>query len=96
MDGKNLSKQAFCRYDDDGLVHYCTTNKAEKVMVVLADHLQECGLKMLQGKTTIVYCKDDDRTGEYAITSFDFLGICISPKTVKEPFRANTDLSRGC
>ena len=73
----------FCRYADDGLAHCRTRAEAENVMMALGKRLQECGLEMHPDKTKIVYCKDDDRTDDYAITSFDFLGYTFRPRRSK-------------
>ena len=37
----------------------------------------ECGLELHPTKTKIVYCKDDDRLGEYEHNTFDFLGYGV-------------------
>ena len=34
-------------------------------------------------KTRIVYCKDDDRRGEYEQTKFDFLGYTFQPRRAR-------------
>jgi len=33
-------------------------------------------------KTRIVYCKDDNRKGQYPKVKFDFLGYCFRPRQV--------------
>lgn len=43
----------------------------------------ECGLELYPGKTRIVYCKDDDRLGDYPETKFDFLGYTFRPRRSK-------------
>ncbi|KJS64519.1 MAG: DNA polymerase, partial [Peptococcaceae bacterium BICA1-7] len=35
-------------------------------------------------KTRIVYCKDDDRQGNYPDIKFDFLGFTFRPRSVKD------------
>ena len=52
----------------------------------LAARLQECGLEMHPEKTKIVYCKDEDRKGEYPVTSFDFLGFCFRPRLSRNKY----------
>ena len=37
-------------------------------------------------KTKIVYCKDDDRKGDYENTSFDFLGHTFRPRHAKNKY----------
>lgn len=73
----------FCRYADDGLVHCYNEADAEMIKIALAIRLQECGLEMHPDKTKIVYCKDDDRQGEHAVISFDFLGYTFRPRRSK-------------
>ena len=41
--------------------------------------LVDFGLDLNQAKTTIVYCKDDDRPGSYEHESFTFLGCTFRP-----------------
>src|SRR5919198_3090446 len=43
----------------------------------------ECGLELHPEKTRIVYCKDDDRQGEYEHTKFDFLGYTFRARRSK-------------
>ena len=64
----------WCRYADDGLAHCRTLAEAERLKMALEKRLQECGLEMHPVKTKIVYCKDDDRRGNYRDCKFDFLG----------------------
>jgi RNA-directed DNA polymerase len=73
----------FCRYADDGVVHCRNEAEALSVRAALAERLRECGLEMHPEKTRIVYCKDDDRRGDYPTTSFDFLGYTFRPRRSK-------------
>jgi len=70
----------WCRYADDGLVHCRTEQEAKAVMADLQVRLAECGLEMHPTKTKIVYCKDNNRRGNYPNVSFDFLGYCFRPR----------------
>lgn len=70
----------WCRYADDGLVHCRTEQEAKAVMADLQIRLAECGLEMHPAKTKIVYCKDNNRRGNYPNVSFDFLGYCFRPR----------------
>lgn len=76
----------FCRYADDGLAHCHSEADANRVKTELAARLQECGLEMHPDKTKIVYCKDEDRKGEYPVTSFDFLGYTFRPRRSKNRY----------
>jgi RNA-directed DNA polymerase len=64
----------FERYADDALCHCRTREQAERVITRLTGRFAECGLALHPVKTRLVYCKDDDRRGDYPATSFDFLG----------------------
>ena len=80
---RHFPGKPFCRYADDGLVHCHSEADAKMVKDALANRLQECGLEMHPEKTKIVYCKDDDRREEHAVTSFDFLGYTFRPRRSK-------------
>jgi hypothetical protein len=43
----------------------------------------EVGLRLHPDKTRIVYCKDGKRRGDYAHTSFTFLGFTFRPRGVR-------------
>jgi len=45
--------------------------------------LAQCGLQLHPEKTKIVYCKDDDRRGNYPNEKFDFLGFTFRPRRAK-------------
>jgi len=47
--------------------------------------LAECGLELHPTKTKIVYCKDHRRKSKHETVSFDFLGYCFRPRSVKGP-----------
>jgi RNA-directed DNA polymerase len=72
----------WCRYSDDGLVHCRSEVEAQELLSALEERFQECGLRLHPEKTQIVYCKDDDRGGNYPRTSFDFLGYTFRPRRV--------------
>ena len=73
----------FERYADDGVVHCRSKREAEAVLEALRGRLAECGLELHPTKTKIVYCKDDDRRGEYERVAFDFLGYTFQPRRAK-------------
>jgi RNA-directed DNA polymerase len=68
---RNYPKNPFERYADDSVVHCKTEREAKDVLVSLKNRMAECGLELHPDKTKIVYCKDDDRRGDYPITKFD-------------------------
>lgn len=73
----------FERYADDALVHCRSERQARTVLAAIRDRLLQCGLELHPMKTRIVYCKDDDRRGEYEHVSFDFLGYTFQPRRAK-------------
>ena len=73
----------FCRYADDGLVHGHSEAEAKAIKVALANRLPECDLEMHPEKTKMVYGKEEDRSGSYPATSFDFLGYPFRPRRSK-------------
>jgi RNA-directed DNA polymerase len=76
----------FARYADDAVVHCQSKENAEKLWVELEKRLAELGLELHLTKTRIVYCKDDNRLGEYPETKFDFLGYTFRPRRSKNKF----------
>ena len=73
----------WCRYADDGLVHCRSEQEAKALQAELQARLAECHLEMHPTKTRIVYCKDDNRRGQYSNVKFDFLGYCFRPRKVR-------------
>jgi RNA-directed DNA polymerase len=80
---RNQSQNPFCRYADDGIAHCRTKSEAEELLKTLDIRFKECGLELHPEKTKIVYCKDDDRRGDYPVTSFDFLSYTFQPRRAK-------------
>jgi RNA-directed DNA polymerase len=70
----------FARYADDAVVHCRSQAQAEAVMRSIALRLEECGLTMHPEKSSIVYCKDSNRTGAYPKVQFTFLGFTFRPR----------------
>lgn len=70
----------FERYADDIVTHCRTESEAISLKTEIAKRLEQCGLELHPEKTKVVYCKDANRTGEYPIQSFDFLGFCFRPR----------------
>lgn len=70
----------FCRYADDGLLHCNSQEQAEYVMRRITMRFRQCGLEIHPDKSSIVYCKDVNRTEEYPRISFDFLGYTFQPR----------------
>ncbi len=73
----------FERYADDIVVHCTTREQAEKVLESIRKRMHECDLELHMDKTRIVYCKDDNRKGNYEHVKFDFLGYTFKPRSTK-------------
>ena len=73
----------WARYADDGVIHCRTQKEAEGLLIELGERFKQCKLELNSEKTRIVYCKDDDRRGNYPVTSFDFLGYTFRARGSK-------------
>lgn len=73
----------FVRYADDLVIHCKTREEAEDLLAEIAQRLDLCALTVHPEKTKIVYCKDDNRPGDYEKTEFDFLGFTFRPRHAK-------------
>lgn len=73
----------FERYADDIIVHCKTEKQALDLLKAVGKRFAECGLKLNEGKTKIVYCKDDKRKGSFPTCSFDFLGYTFRVRSCK-------------
>jgi len=83
---KNHSDKPFARYADDAVAHCHTKQDAETLLESLKQRMAECKLELNLDKTRIVYCKDDDRRGNYPETSFDFLGYTFRPRRSRSKY----------
>ena len=70
----------FERYADDAICHCRTEEQARQLRTALEERLEQCGLKLHPEKTEIIYCKDDNRPGNYPQKKFDFLGFTFRPR----------------
>lgn len=70
----------FERYADDMVCHCRTESQARELLADLNERLGDCGLELHSEKTKIVYCKDEDRKGDYPVKKFDFLGYTFRPR----------------
>jgi len=76
----------WARYADDEVVHCRTREEAEELLEQLHKRFGECELALHPDKTRIVYCKDDDRRGEFPETKFDFPGYTFRPRRSKNRY----------
>jgi RNA-directed DNA polymerase len=80
---RNYPAIPFERYADDGICHCQSEEQARTLRAALDQRVAECGLTLHPDKTQIVYCKDDDRRGEYPNRKFDFLGYTFRPRLAR-------------
>jgi len=73
----------FARYADDAVVHCHTEQQAQDLKGRLTERLKACGLQLHPEKTRIVYCRDSNRTEDYPVTQFTFLGFTFRPRGAK-------------
>ena len=76
----------FERYVDDAVVHCRNEREARFVLEAIRRRLADCGLELHPTKTKLVYCKDDDRRGDYAHIAFDFLGYTFQPRRARNRY----------
>ena len=71
----------FVRYADDIIVHCQTKEEAERVLGSIKARMAACELRLHEGKTKIVSCKNyKTRSGSKKV-KFDFLGFSFQPRT---------------
>ena len=80
---ENYPTIPFERYADDVVVHCKSETQARFILDMITQRLRRCKLEAHPEKTKIVYCRDDDRPGDYHATSFDFLGYTFRPRGAK-------------
>jgi len=73
----------FERYADDEICHCRSKAEAERLLVSIERRFAECGLELNTQKTKIIYCKSDNRRGDYPEQRFDFLGYTFQPRRAK-------------
>ena len=81
---RNYDSVPFERYADDIIVHCRSERQAKFMKAMIERRLSECKLELHPEKTKIVYCKDDNRRGNYPNQTFDFLGYTFRPRTSKD------------
>ena len=79
----NFPMIPFERYADDTICHCRTEKHAQYLKACLVKRFADCGLKLNEEKTKIVFCKDSNRKGNSEHTSFDFLGYIPYPRLYK-------------
>lgn len=80
---RNYPMSPFARYADDAVIHCKSEKEAKEIKEALTLRMKQCKLELHPHKTRIVYCKDEDRTQEYDLTEFDFLGYTYKAVYIK-------------
>jgi RNA-directed DNA polymerase len=70
----------FVRYADDVIIHCVSETMANKVLAGVKERLSEVKLRVNEGKTRIVYCRDYLRTETHKDVQFEFLGFSYQPR----------------
>lgn len=83
---KEFPNIPWIRYADDGALNCVSIKQAKYIIKVLDKRFKTFGLELNLSKTKIVYCKDDDRKGNYENISFDFLGYTFKPRHAKNKY----------
>lgn len=83
---RNYPHIQFERYADDAVIHCVSKVQAQHVLDAVRRRLRVCGLELHPEKTRIVYCKDDDRPGEFEHITFDFLGYTFQPRRARNRY----------
>jgi RNA-directed DNA polymerase len=82
---RNHPTLLFCRYADDGLIHFSSNQSALKFKSLLAKRLAECGLELHPEKTKVVYCGTSNSSSITSSRSFDFLGFTFRRRGARLP-----------
>ena len=83
---KEFPNIPWVRYADDGALNCVSIKQAKYIIKVLDKRFNTFGIELNLSKTKIVYCKDDDRKGNYENISFDFLGYTFKPRHAKNKY----------
>ena len=83
---KKFPNIPWVRYADDGVLNCVSIKQAKYIIKVLDKRFKLFGLELNLDKTKIVYCKDEDRQGDYENTSFDFLGYTFKTRGAKNKY----------
>ena len=79
----NYPSIPFERYADDIVAHCTTEAQASLLQKTIAERLEAYKLTLHLEKTKIVYCKDENRQGNYPNCQFDFLGYTFKARRAK-------------
>ena len=77
------------------ICHCRSEEQAGTLRALLETRFAECGLTLHPDKTKVVYCKDDDRRGDYPDQKFDFLGYTFRPRLSRRRHGFGVSFSPG-
>ena len=80
---RHYKQVPFVRYADDVILHCSSEAEAKAVLSSIRTRLQECGLRLNEDKTQIVYCQDYRRQKKDYRKKFDFLGFRFQPRSIR-------------
>ena len=80
---RNYPTIPFERYADDAIAHCKSESQAQMIKRAIEKRFADFGMEVHPEKTKIVYCKDDDRRGNYPNEKFDFLGFTFQARRSK-------------
>jgi RNA-directed DNA polymerase len=80
---RNYPTIPFERYADDTIAHCKSEAQAQMIKRAIEKRFADCVMELHPEKTKIVYCKDDDRRGNYPNEKFDFLGFTFRTRRSK-------------
>ena len=81
--GRAFPTIPFERYADDVVCHCMSESQAKRLWGALDQRLRKCRLELHPEKTKIVFCKENNRRGDYPNHTFDFLGYTFRPRVAK-------------
>lgn len=70
----------FERYCDDIIVHARSEKQAMFIKDKIAERLKDCKLELNEGKTRMVYCRNENHREKHEQVQFDFLGYTFRPR----------------
>lgn len=76
--------EACVEFSNDIIVHCRSERQARFMKAMIERRLLDCKLELHPEKTKIVYCKDDNRRGNYPNRRFGFLGYTFRQRTSKD------------
>ena len=82
----NFPTIPFERYADDVVCHCVSETQAKRLRVAVEKRLKECRLELHPEKTKVVFCKEQNKQGDYPRCSFDFLGFTFRPRLAKNKY----------